>query len=35
MREVPGDPLVENPPTNAQDTGLIPGPGGSRMPCSN
>ena len=23
----PGGPVVKNPPTNAGDTGLIPGPG--------
>ena len=25
----PGDSVVENPPANAGDVGLIPGPGGS------
>ena len=27
--------MVESPPANAGDTGLIPGPGGSHMPRSN
>ena len=26
-REVPGDPEVKNPPCNAGETGMIPGPG--------
>ena len=28
----PDGPLVKNPPANAGDTGLIPGPGRSHMP---
>ena len=31
----PGGVVVENPPTNAGDTGSSPGPGGSHMPQSN
>ena len=31
----PGGAVVENPPANAGDAGLIPGPGGSHMPRSN
>ena len=31
----PGGTMVKNPPANAQDTGLSPGPGGSHMPRSN
>ena len=31
----PGGSLVKNPPTNAGDMGLIPGPGRSHMPQSN
>ena len=31
----PGGAVVENPPANAGDTGLIPGPGRFRMPRSN
>ena len=31
----PDGPVVKNPPCNARDTGSIPGPGGSHMPCSN
>ena len=27
--------MVKNPPANAGDTGLSPGPGGSHMPWSN
>ena len=30
-----GGSVVKNPPANAGDTGLIPGPGGSRGPWSN
>ena len=26
--DLPGGPVVKNPPDNARDTGLIPGPGG-------
>ena len=29
------DPVVKNPPANAGDMGLIPGPGRSHMPRSN
>ena len=31
----PGGPVVKNPPCNARDTSLIPGPGRSHMPRSN
>ena len=31
----PGGAVVENLPTNAGDTGLSPGLGGSHMPLSN
>ena len=31
----PGGAVVENPPANAGDTGLSPGPGRSHMPRSN
>ena len=31
----PGGAVVENPPANAGDTGLSPGPGRSHMPQSN
>ena len=31
----PGGTVVENPPTNAGDTGSSPGLGGSHMPRSN
>ena len=31
----PGGTVVENPPANAGDTGLSPGPGKSHMPRSN
>ena len=31
----PGGSVVENPPANAGDTGLIPGPERSHMPRSN
>ena len=30
-----GSPVVKNPPANAGDAGLIPGPGRSHMPQSN
>ena len=30
-----GGPVVKNPPANAGDTGLIPGPGRSHMPWGN
>ena len=35
ISDFPGDPLVRNPPANAGDMGLIPGPGGSYMPWDN
>ena len=31
----PGGAVVKNPPANAGDTGLSPGPGRSHMPQSN
>ena len=31
----PGGTVVKNPPANAGDTGLSPGPGRSHMPRSN
>ena len=31
----PGGPVVKNPPANAGNTGSIPDPVGSHMPCSN
>ena len=31
FRGSPGGSLVKNPPANARDTGLIPGPGRSHM----
>ena len=31
----PGGAVVKNPPANAGDAGLIPGPGRSHMPRSN
>ena len=34
-RDFPGDAVVENLPADAEDTGLIPGPGRSHMPRSN
>ena len=34
-REFPGGAVVKNPPANAGNTGLSPGPGGSHMPRSN
>ena len=34
-RDFPGGAVVNNPPTNAGDTGLSPGPGRSHMPWSN
>ena len=34
-RDFPGGAVVKNPPANAGDTGLIPGPGRSHMPRSN
>ena len=40
-RDLPGGPVVKNPPANAGDTGSIPGPGtkiphalGHRSPCA-
>ena len=32
-QDFPGGPVVENPPANAGDMGLIPAPGRSHMPC--
>ena len=32
---VPGGPVVESPPANAGDTGLIPGPGRFHVPWDN
>ena len=34
-QDFPGDPVVENPPANAGDTGSIPGPGRFHMLHSN
>ena len=34
-RDFPGGAVVKNPPANAGDTGLSPGPGRSHMPWSN
>ena len=33
--DFPGGTVIKNPPANAGDTGLIPGPGKSHMPWSN
>ena len=33
--DLPGGPLVENPPANAEDTGLISGQGRGHMPRGN
>ena len=33
--DFPGGAVVKNPPANARDTGLSPGPGRSHMPRSN
>ena len=33
--DFPGGAVVKNPPANAGDTGLLPGPGRSHMPRSN
>ena len=33
--DFPGGAVVKNPPANAGDTGLSPGPGRSHMPRSN
>ena len=35
LRDFPGGAVVRNPPANAGDTGLIPGPGRSHMLRSN
>ena len=35
FRDFPGGAVVKNPPANAGDTGLSPGPGRSHMPRSN
>ena len=35
MRDFPGGTEVKNPPANAGDMGVIPGPGRSHMPRSN
>ena len=35
LRDFPGGAMVKNPPANAGDTDLIPGPGRSHMPQSN
>ena len=34
-RDFPGGTVVKNPPANAGDMGLSPGPGRSHMPRSN
>ena len=34
-KDFPSGPVVKNPPANAGDTGLIPGPGRSLMPQSD
>ena len=34
MPDFLGGPVVKNPPANAGDTGLIPGPGRFHMPVS-
>ena len=34
-RDLPGGAVVKNPPANAGNTGLSPGPGRSHMPRSN
>ena len=34
-RGFPGGAVVKNPPANAGDTGLSPGPGRSHMPRNN
>ena len=33
--DFPGGAMVKNPPANAGDTGLSPGPGTSHMPQNN
>ena len=35
VRDFPGGTVVKNPPTNAGDTGSVPGPGRSHMPRRN
>ena len=35
LQDFPGGPAVKNRPTNAGDTGSIPGRGGSHRPQSN
>ena len=35
MWDFPGGPVVKNPPANAEDTVLIPGPGRFHMPQSD
>ena len=35
VKGFPGGTVVKNPPANAGDTGLSPGPGRSHMPWSN
>ena len=35
FRDFSGDSVVKNPPANAGDTGLIPGPGRFHMPWNN
>ena len=35
FRDLPGGAVVKNPPANAGDKGLSPGPGRSHMPQSN
>ena len=35
MVDYHGGPVVKNPPANAGDVGLIPGPGRSHMPGSD
>ena len=35
LKDFPGGTVAKNPPANAGDTGLIPGPGRSHKPHSN
>ena len=35
MQDMPGDPVVKNPPVDVGDTGLIPGLGRSHRPWGN
>ena len=35
LLDLPGGPVVKNPPDKAGDMGLIPGPGRLHMPRSN